>query len=120
MLESRYDVYAVLFRYLARAHAGENEAAMAELTENARRWKARGWPDAFIELYLGKRSPDAMLAAALRRSERCMAQFYVGEWYALKGDYAQAAVSLNAAAETCSKDAIEYRAATAELARLKS
>jgi lipoprotein NlpI len=118
-LELKDDLYVMLFRYLARAHIGEREAAEAELAENARRWKVRVWPYAFIELYLGKRSPEAMLNAALRRSDRCLVQFHVGEWHALRSQSAEAMTALSAAVEICSKDSIEYRAATAELARLK-
>jgi hypothetical protein len=60
-----------------------------------------------------------MLAAAVKRSDRCLAQFYVGEWHTLKGNSRDATAALGAAAEICSHDSIEYRAATAELARLK-
>jgi len=118
-LELKDDLYAMLFRYLARAHTGEGEAAEAELAENAGRWKVKVWPYAFIELYLGKRSPDAMLDAAVRRSDRCLVQFYVGEWHTLKGNSGKAMTALSTAVEICSKDTLEYRAATAELARLK-
>jgi tetratricopeptide (TPR) repeat protein len=118
-LELKDDLYVMLFRYLARAHTGEGEAAEAELAENAQRWKVKVWPYAFIELYLGKRSPDAMLAAAVRQSDRCLVQFYVGEWHTLKGNSGEAMTALSTAVEMCAKNSLEYRAATAELARLK-
>ena len=119
-LELRDDIYAMLFRYLARAHAGEREAAEAELAQNARRSKVKVWPYAFIELYLGKRSPDAMLAAAVKVSDRCLTQFHVGEWHALRSQSTEATTALSMVVEICSKGSVEYRAAIAELARLKS
>jgi tetratricopeptide (TPR) repeat protein len=114
------DLHAMLFRYLARAHSGEGEAAKAELAENARRWKVRVWPYAFIELYLGKRLADEMLKAAVKTTDRCLVYFYVGEWHMIRNELAEAAADLNSAAELCSRDRFEYRAAIAELARLKS
>jgi lipoprotein NlpI len=114
------DLHAMLFRYLARAHSGEGEAAKAELAENARRWKVKVWPYAFIELYLGKRLADEMLKAAVKTTDRCLVYFYVGEWHMIRNELAEAAADLNSAAELCSRDGFEYRAAVAELARLKS
>jgi hypothetical protein len=52
--------------------------------------KVRVWPYASIELYLGKRSPDEMLAAAVKVSDRSLTQFHVGEWYALQGNSGKA------------------------------
>ena len=103
-LRQRADVYSVIFRYLSRAHNGEGEAAKAELAENAQRTKFRLWPYAFIELYLGKRSAQDLLKAAANRSDRCLAQFYVGEWFALNGNSGEALALLNGATETCLKD----------------
>ena len=120
VLELRADVYTILFRYLARAHLGEAEAAKAELAANAERTKFRLWPYAFIELYLGKRSAQDLLNTAIKRSDRCLAQFYVGEWFTLNGSSVEAVELLNSATETCLKDSIEYGAAVGELARLKS
>ena len=84
------------------------------------RTKFRLWPYAFIELYLGKRSAQDLLKAAANRSDRCLPQFYVGEWFALNGNSGEALALLNAATETSLKDSIEYGAAVGELTRLKS
>jgi tetratricopeptide (TPR) repeat protein len=121
-LESKADVYGILFRYLARARGGDAaDSAESELADKARRvgLSFRVWPYAFIELYLGQRSPDEMFKAAVKRTDRCLAHFYVGEWHLLRKEIADAASDLKAAAELCSRDVIEYRAAVAELARLK-
>lgn len=116
-LELRKDVYPLLFRYFARRRIGE--AAEAELQENQLALKNSPWPFAFTQLYLGKRSPEFFLAAAVKRSDRCLAQFYIGEWYGLNQNTSEAAVMFNAATEICDKESLEYRAAVAALTRLK-
>jgi lipoprotein NlpI len=117
-VELEDDVYAMLFRYLARTRAGE--AATAELEANVGRLKNKGWPYAVTELYLGKRSPEATLGAASKDDEdRCEAHFYVGQWHVLRGKLAEARKEFEIAANTCTKTFIEYEVALAELRRLK-
>jgi tetratricopeptide (TPR) repeat protein len=116
-LELSDDSYAMLFRYLARQRAGDN--AVAELEANAGRLKDKKWPYAVIELYLGKRSPEATLDAAGKPDEKCEAQFYIGQWQIAKGDPAAAAAPLKVAVDTCPKTFIEYVGAVVELKRLK-
>ena len=111
------DVYAMLFRHLAKARAGE--AGEAELEANAGRLKTREWPYAVIELCLGKRSPTATLDAAVTPGDRCEAQFYIGQWHVLKASKAEAETALKVAVETCPKNSVEYAAAVAELRRLR-
>ena len=101
----------------ATSRAGETAAA--ELEANAGRLKDKKWPYAVIELYLGKRSPEATLDAAGKPDEKCEAQFYIGQWHILKGDRSAAAAPLKAAVETCPKTFIEYVGAVVELKRLK-
>ncbi|MEQ1577400.1 MAG: tetratricopeptide repeat protein, partial [Hyphomicrobium sp.] len=116
-VELEDDVYAMLFRYLARTRAGAT--AEAELEANAGRLKTKEWPYAVIELYLGKRSPAATLDAAVKPDDRCKAQFYIGQWHVLKGNVADAQTALTVAVETCPKTFSEYVTAVAELKRLK-
>jgi tetratricopeptide (TPR) repeat protein len=111
------DPYALLFRYLARKHS--DRSAEAGLEDGALVLRNRVWPYAFTQLYLGKRPPEFFLAAALKRTDRCMAHFYIGEWYGLRDKPSEAAAMLNAATEICDKASVEYRAALAELKRLK-
>ena len=63
------DPYTVLWRFLARARAGQD--ATSELSDNAARLKNKNWPYAVIEFYLGKRSLDAH-ARSGDKSEREM------------------------------------------------
>ena len=81
--------------------------------------KTKEWPYAVIELFLGKRQPDATLAAASKPDEQCEASFYIGEWHILQSRPADAEPLLRKAAETCPKTFLEYSAAQAELKRLK-
>jgi tetratricopeptide (TPR) repeat protein len=112
------DIYAALFRYLARVRGGEKTATL-ELGAQARRMKVREWPRAIAELYLGKRSPAATLNAATKPEDRCEAEFYIGQWHILKSNPAKAARSLQAAVDACPKAFTEYAVAVAELKRLK-
>jgi lipoprotein NlpI len=109
--------YAMLYRYLARSRAGE--AAGPELDANAGRLKTKEWPFAVIELYLGRRTPEATLGVADKPDQRCEAQFYIGQWHVLKGNAAKAEAAFKVAVETCPKSFFEYAGAVAELKRLK-
>jgi tetratricopeptide (TPR) repeat protein len=109
--------YLMLWRYLARARAG-NFGGGEELAANAARLKPKEWPYPVIEFYLGKRSAGEMSSAAAKPEERCEAQFYIGEWYLMRGDRMKAAGALRTAAETCPKTFYEYDGAMAELKRL--
>ncbi len=106
--------YPLLWRYLARARAGQD--GREELASTAARQSAREWPRPVVEFYLGTRSADQMLTAAATPEERCEAQYYLGEWHLLHRDRAKAMDALQAAADTCPKDFYEYGGAVAELA----
>jgi lipoprotein NlpI len=109
--------YPVLWLYLARARSG-SQNAVKELEANAEKLKRAEWPYAVVELYLGRRTAEATLAAAGKPDERCEAQFYVGIWHLLRSDRAAATELLKAAVDTCPKTFIEYAGAQAEVKRL--
>jgi len=69
-------------------------------------------------LFLGRRTPEATLAAPVKPDDRCEAQFYIGEWQLLRADRPAAVQSLKTAASTCPKDFVEATDAQAELKRL--
>lgn len=115
--ELRSDPYVVVLLYLARKRAGE--PGEAELEENIKRLPSKTWPYAFAELYLGRRSQDALLESATTATFRCQAYFFIGEWKLSNNDVAEGVKLLTNATEICSKDYPEFRAATAELKRLK-
>jgi len=116
-IELKDDIYPMLFRFLARSRSGET--AVSELEANASRLKTKEWPYAVIDLYLGRRQPDATLAAAVKPDDRCEAYFYVSQWYVLKDNKADAEAALKTALDTCPKTFIEYAAAVAEWKRLR-
>jgi tetratricopeptide (TPR) repeat protein len=110
------NLYAVLFRYLARTRGGESAAA--DLEAAAATFKSKDWPYAVAELYLGKRSPDATLAAARTSAERCEGQFYIGQWHLLNNNAAEATNAFKAMVDACDKTDYEYGIALDELERL--
>jgi tetratricopeptide (TPR) repeat protein len=109
--------YGAIWLYLARARAGD-VGADAELETNAARFNPAEWPYPVAELYLGRRTAVATLAAPGKAGDSCEAQFYVGEWHLLKGDRAAARTALQLAVEMCPSTFIESLGALAELARL--
>jgi lipoprotein NlpI len=109
---------SVLWLYFARTRSGAHNAA-AELATNAKNLKQPDWPYPVVELFLGRRTPEATLAAATKPNDRCEAQFYIGEWHLLRGDHPKAIAALNAAVDTCPKLFVEFLSARAELKRLR-
>ncbi len=109
--------YPVLWLYLTRARTGAQTAA-AELETNAKNLKQQDWPYPVVELFLGRRTPEATLAASTKPDDRCVAQFYVGEWRLLRGNRSAAVAALKKAADACPKKHFAYELARAELHRL--
>jgi tetratricopeptide (TPR) repeat protein len=109
--------YAMLWRFLARAHLKEDGGG--ELSASAARLKNKDWPYAVIDFYLGRRSIEELRNSATTADERCEVSFYGGEWRLLRDDKAAALTDLQAAIDTCPKSFIEYRAAIAEKKRLE-
>jgi lipoprotein NlpI len=89
----RNDAYTMLWRYLARAHMGQDGAA--ELSASATQLRSENWPHAVIAFYLGQRSLDEMRAAAFNANEKCESAFYAGEWELLRGNREEAKASLH-------------------------
>src|SRR5262249_49949950 len=80
--------------------------------------KPAEWPFPIVELFLGRRTPAAVLDAARDPGERCEAQFYLGQWHLLRDKRADSIEALRKAVEACPKDFNEYAGAVAELKRL--
>jgi tetratricopeptide (TPR) repeat protein len=108
-------LYTLVYRYLARARLGED--AVPELRTNAAFITHKSWPVPVIEMFLGDRSPDDVLAT-VTPDNRCEAQFYAGEWNLLHGNREAAKQHLKAAVDTCPHSFGEYLIATAEFKRL--
>lgn len=113
---SDHAMYRALFRYLARTRAGE--PAAKDLEADVATLGSKAWPYPVSELYLGKRTPAALVAAAASPGETCEAHYYVSQWYALKNQTVDAKAGLEAAVKACPITFVEYLAAKTELARL--
>jgi lipoprotein NlpI len=116
------DLYYAIWLYLARARAGEADAA-AELERRAAAITDDGWPRRIVEMLLGKRGPDALLPSSTgderRRSQfLCDAGFYAGQYHLLRGDARKARSAFESAVATGAVNQITFQKAEAELRRL--
>jgi lipoprotein NlpI len=111
------DAYSALMLHLARARSGSSDARN-ELEANAAKLKQDKWPYTIVEMYLARRAPDSVLAAARTSHERCQAQFYVGQWYLLRNERDNAIKLIKTAAESCPKGFVEHSGVLYELQRL--
>jgi len=79
------------------------------------------WPAPLIHVFLGRLTPDALLAAAdnhdpkTKKGQVCEANFYSGELALQQGRKDEAARLFKLAANDCPKGLIEWAAANAEL-----
>ena len=116
------DAYAPLWRYLARARAGQE--GRADLAASAQRLDLATWPGPVVALYLGNTTPEALLAAArnsdpqTQREQQCEAYFFLREQALLRGDHAEALRLFRATLDTGVTRFFQYDAARAELRRL--
>ena len=110
------DAYAALWYFLANWRSGKQSAMALEVF--ASKLKPAEWPYPVVQLFLGRKTPHQVLAAAGNPNELCEAQFYVGAWHALRGERGAAGAPLRTAVDTCPKWFAEYYGAQAELKRL--
>jgi len=82
------------------------------------------WPAPIVELYLGQKTPEAVITAAddpntrKKRSQTCEASFFVGEFLVLRGDKEGGRQFLKAAADDCPPNDGAAWPAKAELAAI--
>jgi lipoprotein NlpI len=125
--DEKSDAYVAIWAYIAAMRSGKPDAAK-DLAARAQRLEskdeAKDWPGQIIELYLGRREPGAVNPPNgghipwLTEGYRCEADFYLGEYYVMKGDAAAARPLLQAAADSKIAEFIEPGNARDELARL--
>jgi lipoprotein NlpI len=111
--------YPIIWLYLADARVGGQDVKM-NLQNNTAGLKPTEWPFPVIELFLGRRTPAEMVAAAIESTEICEAQFCLGEWHLLRAERGASIAALREAVGTCPKNFIEYAGAIAELKRLQN
>jgi tetratricopeptide (TPR) repeat protein len=117
-VQGQVDAYSLLLFYISLARASQDaKDAKDALTRGASRLESRDWPYPVVEMFLGKRSPEAVRAAAGNSDQQCEMQYYAGEWQLLQGRREPAHAALQAAVDSCPKNFVEYRAAAAELKR---
>jgi tetratricopeptide (TPR) repeat protein len=109
------NAYAALWRFIARARAGDGDAAKAELQVSSATFSRTAWPWPVAQLYLGEKDAPETLAAAKTPGDQCEAQFYLGEERLLKNARDEALPYLGKAVETCPKNFAEYFQALNEL-----
>jgi len=111
---------AVLWLYLASSRSPE---AKAEFKKDAAHVYLAKWPGPLIRLYLGQVTPEDVLQsardpdAAKSAMQTCQANFYVGEYFSLQGNRAEAIALLTKAKDACPRGLLEYPAAKSELAQ---
>jgi lipoprotein NlpI/Zn-dependent protease len=116
------NAYAVLWLHLARARAGEDDAA--EYRAHAARLDRRSWPGPLVALELGEASLAEVLAAAAADDDRvqsaqlCEAAFYRGQQALLRGMRDEAQGLLAEAQRSNARHCVEAIAAEVELSRI--
>lgn len=109
--------YSLLFAYLASTRTGR-AMPPAEFAKSAGALRAPEWPYPIVEMYLGKKTVEALQKEAARPAERCETHYYVGALLLTRDLKDEAAKELRAAVEICPDDFVEARAAAEDLKRL--
>jgi lipoprotein NlpI len=115
--------YAVLWLELSRARGGTLDPKVG--AHDVDELDSRDWPAPLIKHFVGEAKPEDMAAAAAQgdanavANRQCEANFYLAEWWLARQDQAAAKPLLQAAAEKCPKNFIEYDGAQFELSALK-
>ena len=115
--------YAVLWLELSRARAATLDPKIG--AHDLDELDSRDWPAPLIKLFVGQARPEDMAAAAAQgdaktvSDRQCEADFYVAEWWLAHEDTVSAKPLLQAAADKCPKNFIEYDGARFELGLAK-
>lgn len=116
--------YFRIWRYLAQARGGAVSIGKSELSSARSTLDESKWPAPVIDLLLGHLDPSTLLTAAkgvaseTERAQVCEAHFFLGEFYVLGAQPANARENLAIATQTCPKSETQYFAAAAELKRI--
>lgn len=110
------DAYSLLFLHISQLRGPY--PADSELASRAEILPDRNWPYPVIEMFLGRRTGNELLALAGNADQVCEANFYICENDLLHENRAEAVQRFKIAEATCPHTFVEYRAAVAELNRL--
>jgi tetratricopeptide (TPR) repeat protein len=114
--------YTLIWLHLASARAGKNDDSA--LQQQALNVHPAGWPAPIVDLLLGKLKPAYAIAFASdpdpdkTTSQRCEAEFYVGEFMLTQNNTEAALPHLQEAHRICSGIFAESLAAKIELKRI--
>jgi tetratricopeptide (TPR) repeat protein len=112
--------YQAAWLHIARARAGENDAA--ELARNAGKIDLKQWPGTLIAYFLGQTKADELSPpsshGAMGHARECNLSFFSGEQALAKNDGAEAARQFVRARAVCNIHTVHYLAAGVELKRL--
>jgi CHAT domain-containing protein/tetratricopeptide (TPR) repeat protein len=106
----------VLLRHVARRRAGED--AGAELREHSASVD-KLWPYAVVELFLGERTPQAILAYLSRSERSCQSHLYIAHWHVLNDDRDAALEAFRSARSSCPEASGLRASAEAEEKRIE-
>jgi tetratricopeptide (TPR) repeat protein len=109
--------YLPIWIYMLEAR-GDNAMATSGFARRVKEIEAKVWPRPVASFYLGQLSVEELDAAAADNDQKCEANFYVGEWYLLKGDVASARKRFEQALGRCPLNLIERNMAEIEAKRL--
>jgi tetratricopeptide (TPR) repeat protein len=115
--------YATIWHYLSLKRAGSSEAVRLDAHTN--RLDLTEWPGAVLELFLGRTTPEGLLAAAKDRDKTaenqklCEVYFYLGQYYLIMGEESKGRTMFERCLDTGVKVFIEYQGAKIELNRQK-
>jgi lipoprotein NlpI len=119
----RRNSYFVVWMALLQARAGAVDAQ--QIDEALSNVSETDWPGPVIGLFVGRRNPAEVTAAAQRgdadglKGRQCESDFYTGEWQLVQKDEVAAKDLFNKAASSCPREYVEYYASKFELERLK-
>ncbi len=120
-----FDIYSMLWRYLAAARNGNEPAGRAALRSRIYDIEEDRWPAVVARHYLGRASAaevlaetDAAAAASERLERRCEAYFYFGAQAQIEGDDQAAQRLFRESVATDVTRFIEYIGAAVELERM--
>jgi tetratricopeptide (TPR) repeat protein len=111
------------YAFMWSAFAKEKQSA-AELDAASASLDLKAWPGPIVKFMLGRSKQADVFSATsdadadVQAAKLCDADFYIGEWQALKGNAREAKRLLGDAALACRSEWPETRAAKMELARL--
>ncbi len=116
------DAYGILWLHISRSRAGAPEPA--KFTEEAAKIQGDDWPNAVLELYRGKMTPQQLQTVATEGDEEerqfkgCEADFFIAEQDLIQGKVEAAKPLLQMVTKDCSPSLAVHAGAAGELRRI--